>query len=87
MSPSSTPPDKEAVTAIAAQLQETEPGVLIQISRILERMGSEFVQTALADTRRVEAEGGMLTEDKQRRRTSGGVFFYLVRGRVSGARL
>ncbi len=71
------------VAAIATQLQETEPGVLIQISRILERMGAEFVQTVLADTLHLEAEGGMLTEDKQRRRTPGGVFFYLVRGRVS----
>ncbi len=69
--------------AIAIQLQETEPGVLIQISRILERMGSEFVQTVLTDTLRLKAEGGMLTEDKQRRRTPGGVLFYLVRGRVS----
>lgn len=69
--------------AIATQLQETESGVITQIARILERMGSEFVQTVLADTLRLEAEGGMLTEDQQRRRTPGGVFFYLVRGRVS----
>jgi hypothetical protein len=68
---------------IATQLQETDPGAFGQISRILEHMGAEFVQTVLADTLRLEAEGGMLTEDKQRRRTPGGVFFYLVRGRVS----
>lgn len=69
--------------AIATQLQETESGVITQIARILERMGSEFVQTVLADTLRLEAEGGMLTEDKQRHRTPGGVFFYLVRGRIT----
>ncbi len=83
MSPSSTLPNKEAAAAVATQLQETESEVIAQIARILERMGSEFVQTVLADTLRLEAEGGMLTEDKQRRRTPGGVFFYLVRGRVS----
>lgn len=69
--------------AIAIQLQETESGVITQIARIRGRMGSEFVQTVLADTLRLEAEGGMLTEDKQRRRTPGGVFFYLVRGRIT----
>ncbi|MBP8003292.1 MAG: hypothetical protein KA338_28905 [Chloroflexi bacterium] len=69
--------------AIAIQLQETESGVITQIARIGERMGSEFVQTVLADTLHLEAEGGMLTEDKQRRRTPGGVFFYLVRGRIT----
>ena len=83
MPSSSTRANKEAAAAIAAQLNETDPGALTQISRILERMGAEFVQTALTDTLRLEAEGGMLTEDKQRRRTPGGVFFYLVRGRVS----
>lgn len=77
-----TPKSLDAA-AVAAQLNETDPGALAQIARIMERMGDEFVATALADTLRVEAEGGLLTEDKQRRRTPGGVFFYLVRGRVS----
>ena len=83
MSLSSTMPDKSTAAAIATQLNETDPGALTQIARIVERMGDEFVATAVADTLRLEAEGGMLTEDKQRRRTPGGVFFYLVRGRVS----
>ncbi len=83
MSLSSTMPDKSTAAAIATQLNETDPGALAQIARIVERMGDEFVTMALADTLRLEAEGGMLTEDKQRRRTPGGVFFYLVRGRVS----
>ena len=74
------PPD---AAAIATQLKETDPGALAQIVRIVERMRDEFVATALADTLRVEAEGGLLTEDKQRRRTPGGVFFYLVRGRIT----
>lgn len=69
--------------AVAAQLNETNPGALTQITRIVERMGDEFVATAVADTLRIEAEGGLLTEDKQRRRTPGGVFFYLVRGRIT----
>lgn len=69
--------------AVAAQLNETNPGALTQIARIVERMGDEFVATAVADTLRIEAEGGQMTEDKQRRRTTGGVFFYLVRGRIT----
>jgi len=69
--------------AIAAQLKETNPGARAQITRIMERMGHEFVATAVGDTLRLETEGGLLTEDKQRRRTPGGVFFYLVRGRIS----
>lgn len=69
--------------AIAAQFNKTDPGALTQIARIVERMGDEFVATALASTLHREAEGGLLTEGKQQRRTPGGVFFYLVRGRIT----
>ncbi len=69
--------------AIAAQLNKTDPGALTQIARIVERMGDEFIATALASTLHREAEGGLLTEGKQQRRTPGGVFFYLVRGRIT----
>lgn len=43
--------------AVAAQLNETDPGALTQIARIVERMGDEFVATALAVTFCLEAEG------------------------------
>lgn len=74
---------KRVATEIAARLQEKNPYALVQIERIVERIGVEAIYTLLDETLKIEADGGMFTNDKKRRRSPGGVFFYLVRGRVS----
>lgn len=60
-----------------------DPAAQSRIERVV-RLGSvEFVRAILEETLAIEAAGGMMTADGERRRTAGGVFFYLVRGRVS----
>jgi hypothetical protein len=62
--------------AMAQALQE--PNVAL-LSRVVKVLGPERATAFLAHALALEADGGMLTEDKRRRRTPGGVFFYLVR--------
>jgi hypothetical protein len=71
-----------AATDIARKLGESNPQAVVQIERIVHHLGLETAQIALKEALAVEAEGGMLTDDGKRRRTPGGVFFYLVRGRT-----
>ena len=67
---------------IAAQLGETEPEPAGLIARALRLLGAERVQAIVARALEVEAAGGMLLPDGSRRRTPGGVFFYLLRTTV-----
>jgi len=79
-----TPNDtRELVQTIAQQLGETQLGPIQQIRRTVERLGADTARTFLKETQQVEAQGGMLLPDGSRRRTPGGVFFYLVRSRIS----
>jgi hypothetical protein len=78
-------PSADVVTAandIASQLQETSPTVVLQIRRIVEMIGIEATYAFLQQTFEIEAQGGLLTQDKKRRRTPGGVFLYIVRGQL-----
>jgi phosphorylated adapter RNA export protein len=54
-----------------------------RIERVLCYGGIEFAQAIAEEALAIEAQDGMMTVDGSRRRTPGGVFFYLVRGRVS----
>jgi len=67
---------------IAAQLGETEPEPAGLIARALRLLGAERVQAIVARALKVEAAGGMMLPDGSRRRTPGGVFFYLLRTTV-----
>jgi hypothetical protein len=79
-----TPPDtRTLVTKIAQQLGETQPGPLQQLRRIVQRLGPEAALAVLQETQAIEAQGGLLLPDGSRRHTPGGVFFRLVRERVS----
>jgi len=67
---------------IAARLGETAPEPAGLIARALRLLGAERVQAIVARALEVEAAGGMLLPDGSRRRTPGGVFFYLLRTTV-----
>jgi hypothetical protein len=67
-----------AVT-IAEQLGETEPGPCAQIGRVVRILGTEPALALLKETLSLEAQGGLMLPDQSRRRTTGGVFFHLVR--------
>ena len=68
---------------IVHQLQETNPEAVEQIELIVQRLGIEKAVEFLQEALKIEAEGGLLVRDGSRRRTPGGTFFYLVRGKVS----
>jgi hypothetical protein len=65
--------------SIAEQLGETAPQALALIGRIVRELGNAEARRFLVEAQRINAEGGMLTEDGTRRRTLGGTFFYLVK--------
>ena len=73
------------VQRIAQELGETQRVPIGQIRRIVQHLGTERALAFLEETRQVEAQGGMLLPDGSRRRTPGGVFFSLVKERLSTA--
>jgi hypothetical protein len=70
---------------LAALLHETEPAPKNQIIRIVETCGIEFSRELYKATAEIEDQGGLMLPDNSRRRTRGGVFFYLVRTKVDAA--
>lgn len=72
----------DAVTTdmLAQALQEPKRALLLKVLRTL---GQDRCAAILADTLQCEASGGILTRDGTRRRTPGGVFFQLVKDRVT----
>ena len=78
--------DSAAVSAsalarqLAKVLNETN---LPLIHRIITVLGPERAQTFLSATLEMEAQGGALTRKGDRKRTPGGLFFYLVREAIS----
>ena len=81
--PSDQQPNSEQVARdIAHQLQETNLEAIEQIGLIVQRLGVEKAQEFLRETLEIEDRDGLLVRDGSRRRTPGGVYFYLVRGKV-----
>ena len=76
-------PNPAVAAIIAQQLGETNPAAIAQIGQLVQRMGEEAAQALLQATLQVEAQGGVLTANGHRRRTPGGAFLYLARGRLS----
>jgi len=76
-------PITQTATAIADQLGETHAGACATIWRTVRTLGPERAQAFVAQALDVEANGGMLIPDGSRKRTLGGIFFYLVRTQVS----
>ncbi len=79
MSYVSVPPNVWALArAVAAVLDESMPPAIRTITRAVDRLGPERARAVLGQALTVEAQGGLTLPDG-RRRTLGGVFFYLVR--------
>jgi len=76
-------PITTTAAAIAAQLGETHASARATIWRTVRTIGVERAQAFVAQTLEVEANGGLLVPNGSRRRTPGGVFFYLVRTQIS----
>jgi len=67
---------------IAERLGETDEQPIGQIAQVIEKCSLEFAQKIADETDKIEEKGGMKTHDGKRRRTKGGVFFFLVKGRI-----
>jgi hypothetical protein len=78
-----SPELQEQIAAIAELLGETEKYALRQIKGIMMLCGPEFTQSILEEAKEIEASGGLKTVDGKRKRTFGGVFFFLARGRMA----
>lgn len=68
---------------IATALGETEAQPRKTIERIVRQCGANQALAWLHETQQIEAAGGMMLPDNSRRRTPGGVFFHLVKSRLS----
>jgi hypothetical protein len=75
----------DAVNIIVQALKEAEELPRKQIAEIVEVLGSETALGLLAETHRVQGEGGIAVRDGTRRRTDGGVFFSLAKTKLPKA--
>jgi hypothetical protein len=73
-SPSQSP---HPARAIARQLGERDRVAVECIRRIADLIGMDGAQALVDQARRINANGGMVTHDGRRRRTLGGIFFFL----------
>lgn len=75
--------EQDPVRRTAAAIGETEHGPVAQIRRLVERCGLPQVETWVDQAQQIEASGGMLTNNGNRRRTVGGVFFHLAKAAIA----
>jgi hypothetical protein len=68
----------EVAHKIAAQLHETGQAQVQQIMAIVRALGSVQAWALMMDAIQLDAGEGMMVPDGSRRRTVGGIFFYLV---------
>ncbi len=78
-----TSKQKKAVEAFCAALDETDGKPTRQLEMMVRLCGSSFVQAILDEALALDAAGGLMTLDGKRRRSKGGVFFFLAHNRVS----
>ncbi|MBN1963379.1 MAG: hypothetical protein JW910_01955 [Anaerolineae bacterium] len=74
---------KREAEQLAADLAETDKVPVRQITTLIQLCGSSFAQAIAEEAKQVCAGEGLSVADGSRRRTLGGVFFYLTRPRVS----
>jgi hypothetical protein len=68
----------EVAAMIAGQLGEDQEPQRQQLISIVRALGRTQAQALLRETLDIEAQGGMMVPGGSRRRTVGGIFFYLV---------
>lgn len=78
-----TSKQKKAIEVFCEALGEKDGKPTRQIEMMVRLCGSSFVQAVLDEALAVDAAGGLMTLDGKRRRSKGGVFFFLAHNRVS----
>jgi hypothetical protein len=74
---------EETVSTIAKALGESDEIPLTQIRGVVRVLGEEVSLKLLDETKQIEEKGGMMLPDNSRKRTAGGVFFFLARQKLS----
>lgn len=74
---------EETVSTIAKALGESDEIPLGQIGGVVRVLGEELSLKLLEETREIENKGGMMLPDNSRKRSIGGVFFFLARQKLS----
>lgn len=67
---------------ISDKLGESDEGPVRQIVQIIELCGADFAKKMLEETMEIEEKGGMKTHKGDRRRTPGGVYFFIAKGKM-----
>jgi RNA recognition motif-containing protein len=78
-----TSKQKKAIENFCEQLGEKDPKPTRQIEMMVRLCGTSFVQAIIDEAIALDAAEGLMTLDGKRRRSKGGVFFYLAHNRVS----
>jgi hypothetical protein len=78
-----TSKQRKAMDAVTETLEETDDVPLRQIESMARLCGTFFVEALVEEALEIDAGEGLMTSDGERRRTKGGVFFYLARYRMS----
>lgn len=71
------------VKELADSLNETTRAPIKQIRKIIDYFGPDFARQVYKETLEVEANGGLMLPNGERRRTIGGVFFFLSREKMT----
>lgn len=74
---------EDTVSSIAKALGESDEVPLTQIDGVVRALGEETSLKLLEETKGIEAKGGMMLPDGSRKRSPGGVFFFLARQQLS----
>lgn len=74
---------EDTVSSIAKALGETDEVPLTQIDGVVRALGEDQSLKLLEETKSIEAKGGMMLPDGSRKRSPGGVFFFLARQQLS----
>ena len=74
---------QEYAKELAELLGETELVPVKQVKRIVYICGVDFAREIYNATMEIEDQGGIMLPDNSRRRTKGGVFFYLTRTKLN----
>jgi hypothetical protein len=68
---------------LAEELGETDAAAREQLAQVVEALGETLALALLEQAIDIDREGGARVRDGSRRRTRGGVFFQLARGKLS----
>lgn len=78
-----SPEQKQFRDELIRTLKEKHKAPKLRLAKIIGVCGIDFCRDILAQTQEIEAQGGMLTEKGDRRRTIGGVFFRLAKEQMT----